>query len=271
MDGSVAVDGAVRRLRFATWNVNGLRSAIRQGFEAWLEAGRYDVVCLQEIKVGEDLLTAIAFPGYDVFWNPARKPGYSGVATLVRHGLGARLVDVGVGDAELDGEGRVLCVEVAGVRFVNVYAPHSQRQLLRLDAKVRFQDLLARRLPGDGSDPPSVFLGDFNVAHRDEDLANPRENRGNAGFLPVERAWVELILGRGYVDAFRRFHGGNGHYTWWSQRQGVRERNVGWRIDYAFVDARLADALVACRHLPEARGSDHCPVEAEIALPVRAA
>jgi exodeoxyribonuclease-3 len=102
------------------------------------------------------------------------------------------------------------------------------------------------------------------VAHADIDLANARANRGNAGFLPEEREWVDLVLSRGFVDAFRQFEPGGGHYTWWSMRQGVRERNVGWRLDYAFVDPSLRDRLVSCRHLAERRGSDHCPVEVEI-------
>jgi exodeoxyribonuclease-3 len=252
-------------LRFATWNVNGLRSAMRQGFGDWLGASGYDVVCLQETKMGADLVTGIEFPGYEAHWNPSHRPGHSGVATLVRKGIPARVVGTGIGVPDLDLEGRVLCVEAGGVRFVNVYAPHSHRKLLRREAKGRFlAGMDPHATPGTQEGAPVVLLGDFNVAHADIDLANARANRGNAGFLPEEREWVDLVLSRGFVDAFRQFEPGGGHYTWWSMRQGVRERNVGWRLDYAFVDPSLRDRLVSCRHLAERRGSDHCPVEVEI-------
>lgn len=252
-------------MRFITWNVNGLRSVVRGDFEAWLSASDYDVVCLQETKVEEDLLTGGWFEGYETFWNPSERPGHGGVATLVRRGLPARFLGAGVGDAELDREGRVLRVEVGGIQFVNVYAPHSHRKLLRRDAKERFLNAL-RDLVDVERDrgAPLVLLGDFNVAHGDGDLANPRANKGNAGFLPEERAWVDHILANGFVDAFRRFETGSGHYTWWSMREGVRERNVGWRLDYVFVEAALAEGLINCRHLPGRNGSDHCPVEAEL-------
>ncbi|WP_077732001.1 exodeoxyribonuclease III [Methylocaldum sp. 14B] len=252
-------------MKLVSWNVNGLRSLVRRDFEAWLAATNYDVVCLQEVKVKEDLLTTHWFENYKAFWNASRRPGISGVATLVRENLAVASIRQGIGDPALDAEGRVLTIDVAGVRVVNLYAPHSHRKLIRLDAKVSFLATLKRFIEQARIDGlPLVLVGDFNIAHQEIDLANPRANQRNAGFLPVEREWITGLLASGFVDAFRHFEQGSGHYTWWSMREGVRARNVGWRLDYAFVEDRLIPSLVACRHLPDRTGSDHCPVVLEL-------
>jgi exodeoxyribonuclease III len=252
-------------MRLVSWNVNGLRSLVRRDFEAWLAETNYDVVCLQEAKVGQDLLTTHWFANYKTFWSTALRPGYGGVATLVREDHTAAGVRAGIGDPALDAEGRVLSIDVAGIRVVNVYAPHSHRKLIRLDAKVAFLAALKRFLEKDRRDGvPLVLVGDFNIAHQEIDLANPKANRGNPGFLPVEREWVTDLLASGFVDAFRHFEQAGGHYTWWSMREGVRARNVGWRLDYIFVEDLLAPSLITCCHLPERTGSDHCPVAVEL-------
>lgn len=252
-------------MRLVTWNVNGLRSLVRSDFEAWLAATGFDVICLQEAKVGEDLLTKHWFQGYTSFLSPAHRAGYSGVATLVRSDREACNVRSGLGVPELDAEGRVLTLDVGGVRVINVYAPHSHRKLIRLDVKLRFLRALTAFIAAQRVDGvPLVLMGDFNVAHQDIDLANARANRKNAGFLPEERAWVSGLLEDGFIDAFRALHAEAGHYTWWSMRKGVRERNIGWRLDYAFIDASLRPRLETCSHLVARAGSDHCPVLIEL-------
>lgn len=252
-------------MKLVSWNVNGLRSVVRRDFETWLACNSYDVVCLQEVKVQEDLLTTHWFDNYTAFWNASRRPGISGVATLVHNNHKVTKVRLGIGHPELDAEGRVIVIDVAGLRVVNVYAPHSHRKLIRLDAKVAFLAALKRfilELRQDGT--PLVLVGDFNVAHQEIDLANPKANLKNPGFLAVEREWVTDLLSSGFNDAFRHFEKNGGHYTWWSMLKGVRERNVGWRLDYAFVEDRLLPSLVSCHHLPERTGSDHCPVVLEL-------
>ena len=252
-------------MRILTWNVNGLRATVRQDFEAWLALAGNDVVCLQEVKVHEDLLTTNWFAGYVAYWNGAERSGYSGVATLVREGIPIRGVARGIGHAS-DAEGRVLTLDLDAFTLVNVYAPHSHRMLTRVAEKQAFMEAFEAYVAGlRARGRPVVLVGDFNVAHTEADLANPRANRGNAGFLPEERAWVDRLLASGFVDAFRRFEPAGGHYTWWSMRPTVRERNVGWRLDYAFVDPALQGRLIACRHLTDRTGSDHCPVEVEFA------
>ena len=248
-----------------SWNVNGLRSVVRRDFEEWLDATNHDVVCLQEVKLQEDLLTDNWFQNYKAFWNTSRRPGISGVATLVRDNLDVTSIRPGIGEPVLDAEGRVLTIDVAGIRVVNVYAPHSHRKLIRLDAKLVFLAALKRfieELRSDGV--PLILVGDFNIAHQEIDLANPKANQRNAGFLPVEREWVTELLASGFVDAFRHFELGGGNYTWCSMRQGVKARNVGWRLDYAFVEDSLIPSIIGCHHLPERNGSDHCPVVLEL-------
>lgn len=251
-------------MKIVTWNVNGLRSVVRRDFQQWLTEFGADIVCLQEVKTEQDLLTTHWFAGYTAYWNPSRRAGHSGVATLVKDTLATSSVALGVDHPELDEEGRVISVVVNGVRFVNVYAPHSHRKLLRLAAKESFLAALTEFL--DHSDPslPSVLLGDFNIAHKDIDLANAKANMKNAGFLPQERAWIDTLLSRNYIDVFRHFDPNPGHYTWWSMREGVKERNIGWRLDYIFADCRLTAKFRSCWHLPDRTGSDHCPVAAEL-------
>ena len=254
-------------MKVVTWNVNGLRASVRKDFVVWLRQACDDIVCLQEVKVYEDLLTTNWFEGYIAYWNTSARGGYSGVATLIREGgLPVRDVIRGIGHAS-DDEGRVLTVVFDAFSLVNVYAPHSHRLLTRLADKLSFVtafEVFVADLRSRGR--KLVLAGDFNVAHADIDLANPRANRKNAGFLQEERAWVDRLLESGFVDAFRQFESGGGHYTWWSMRPTVRERNVGWRLDYIFVDEALLSNLIGCYHQPDRTGSDHCPVTVELAL-----
>lgn len=254
-------------MRITTWNINGLRSGVRSGFETWLAASKNDIVCLQEVKTEEDLLTRAWFRGYEAYFNAAIRPGYSGVATLVSPSLSAERVETGIGDALTDPEGRVISIEFSSFIVINAYAPHSHRLLTRLEHKRVFSKRLLDRIREmRRGDKPIILVGDLNVAHQEVDLANPKGNRKNAGFLPEEREWFSAVLAEGLIDAFRVFTQGAGYYTWWSMRSGVKERNVGWRLDYILVDTRLREKIRACFHSPDQLGSDHCPVTAEIEI-----
>lgn len=254
-------------MRISTWNINGLRSSVRSGFEGWLASSKSDLVCLQEVKMQEDMFSQSWFDGYNTYWNTALKTGYSGVATLVTSALTPLRIDAGIGDQLTDKEGRVLTTEFETFILVNTYAPHSHRKLFRLETKLSFCRYLIQYLQYlNMRGKPIIIVGDLNVAYQDIDLANPDANRKNAGFLPEERAWFDSLLKHGFVDAFRIFFSGKGYYTWWSMRQGVRDRNVGWRLDYILVDIRLQSNIQACYHSPFQLGSDHCPVTMDIDL-----
>jgi exodeoxyribonuclease III len=253
-------------VRLFSWNVNGLRAAERAGFLEWFAGQRAFAVCVQEIKVHPDQLSeAMRNPaGYHGFFHQAERPGYSGVATFTRE---APLAVVrGLGSPEFDREGRVLRTEFRDFVLVNAYFPNSQRDHARLDYKLRFCAAMLRLVNGYRRSGKHVLLcGDHNISHRAIDLANPRQNEQNAGFLPEERAWMERLTARhGWVDTFRSLCPEPGHYTWWSYRPGVRERNIGWRIDYFCMDEGLAGRLVRADHQAEIKGSDHCPIRLEL-------
>lgn len=249
-------------MHVASWNVNGIRSCLRKGGDAWLRHCGADVICLQETRAFPEQVD-LDLPGYDAYWNPAEKPGYSGVVILTRREPLA--VTAGLGIAELDGEGRVITAEFDDLYVVSVYTPNSQNQLRRLDYREqRWDPAFLEHMRELDAHKPVIFCGDLNVAHREIDLANPRSNRRNAGFTDEERAGFDSILATGFVDNFRVFEPGGGHYTWWSNRPGVRERNVGWRIDYVVVSAALRPRLAAAAIHPEVLGSDHCPVSVRL-------
>ncbi len=241
-----------------SWNVNGLRACLRKGGGEFLRSCGADVICLQETRTMPDQVE-LDLPGYHAFWNPAVKPGYSGVAVFTRRKPTS--VQLDLGDPRLDGEGRVLTVELPRMYVVNVYTPNAQAELARLDYRAGAWDptFLAHCVQLDAH-KPVVFCGDLNVAHREIDLANPKSNRRNAGFTDEERANFDAILAAGFVDTFREFCQDGGKYTWWSNRPGVRERNVGWRIDYVLASQRLRPKLRAAAIHDEVLGSDHCPV-----------
>jgi exodeoxyribonuclease-3 len=254
-------------VRLFSWNVNGIRAAWRGGLARWLRRERPDVVCIQEVKAHpDDLPEGMVHPlGYQSFWHPARKIGYSGVTTYTR--LEPLAVSYGMGRREFDDEGRVLFTEFERFVLVNAYFPNSGRDHSRLEFKLRFCQAIARRLNRMRRAGKNVVMcGDYNIAHQAIDLRNPTQNRNNAGFLPEERAWMTRFLRRGYIDAFRYFCDEPGHYTWWSYRPTVRERNIGWRVDYFCVNAEFEGALARAFHQPKVLGSDHCPIGLELRL-----
>ena len=252
-------------VKLLTWNVNGIRAARRKGFLRWFDAQAADIICLQETKIQPDQVEeALLHPlGYHSSWHSALKRGYSGVATYSKHA--PLSVREGIGNREIDREGRVLISEFKRFTLVNAYFPNTQREHARLDFKLRFCNVMLRflnRLRRAGKHV--VVCGDFNIAHKPIDLRNPKENVDNAGFLPEERAWMDRFVKHGYVDSFRHFCAEPGHYTWWSYRAGVRERNIGWRLDHFFVNPELVGRLKSAYHQPRVRGSDHCPVGLEL-------
>ena len=252
-------------MRIASWNVNGVRAALKKDLLGFIEEGGADVVCLQETKAQPGDVQHVKWPaGYEVFWNSAEKKGYSGTAILSR--VKPRAVRSGIGSGAHDREGRVLALEFPDYWLVDVYQPNSQRGLTRLDYRVKKWDAAfrayLRSLQSGGK--PVLFCGDLNVAHTEIDLANPRSNRRNAGFTDEERSNFGRLLDVGFVDTFREFEKGPGHYTWWSQMGDCRARNIGWRVDYFVAAARLRPALKRAWISPEVMGSDHCPVWLEI-------
>lgn len=245
-------------MKLVSWNVNGLRSILGKGLPDYLQSADADIVCLQEIKARPDQIDH-EFPGYHILWNPALRPGYSGTAVLTR----AKPLSVtnGIGHPAHDSEGRVITAEFKDFHLVNVYTPNSQRELTRLSyrtkewtpAFIAFLTALEKR-------KPVIFCGDMNVAHREIDLARPKANLRNAGFTIEEREAFDQVLDAGFLDSFRQFEQGGGHYTWWSYQNGARARNIGWRIDYVCVSPVLRPALQSAFIEPHILGSDHCPV-----------
>jgi exodeoxyribonuclease-3 len=252
-------------LRIASFNVNGLRSIAGKGFHRWLRACAADVVALQETRARADQLPAelLAPAGYPhAHFVAAARPGYSGVAIYARRPIDA--VETSLGVRTFDAEGRVVLARFGRMTLANVYFPNgsgTDRQNDRVPFKLRFYRRLfsvlqERHLAGE----PVVVVGDFNTAPHEIDLARPKDNLRTSGFLPEERKELHRWLKSGYHDAFRELCDEPGHYTWWSQRYGVRARNVGWRIDLALLSSAARSHLVACSHQTKVMGSDHCPV-----------
>lgn len=250
-----------RRMKLISWNVNGIRAALKKGFLDFLEAERPDVMCVQETKARPEDVDA-AWPGYEAHWNWAEKKGYSGVLTLTRKP--PLSIGRGIGSPEHDREGRVLTTEFADYFLVNVYVPNSQRELTRLPYRQRWDRDFLAWLHGLEKRKPVILCGDLNVAHAEIDLARPKDNVKNHGFTPEERAGFSAMVAAGFVDTFREFEKAGGHYTWWSQMNNARARNIGWRIDYFVCSGALRPQLKAARIYPHITGSDHCPVGMEL-------
>ncbi len=248
-------------MKLSTWNVNGIRAASRTNLLPWLENENADIVCLQETKASPTQLDgALLHPhSYHSYWHSAQKAGYSGVAVYSKKE--PLHVEYGIGVPEIDAEGRVLLLEYPDFTLINAYFPNSQRDHARLGYKISFcEKMLAKCQELRAAGKNLVLCGDFNIAHRAIDLKNPKSNENNAGFLPEERSWMDQFLKTGYVDTFRHFNSDPDHYTWWSYRPGVREKNIGWRLDYFVVNEEFQDRLKSAVHQPQTRGSDHCPV-----------
>lgn len=252
-------------MKIISWNINGLRAALNKGLFDFLQQEKPDIICFQEIKISDDKREKLnlEFQGYQSFWHGAKRPGYSGTAILIKNGLKAKVAN-GLGLPNYDNEGRVQIVEMPNFYLLNVYFPNSNSELGRLSYKIAFNEELLAYIKKLESKKPVIITGDFNVAHQEIDLARPKENVGNAGFTAEERAWFDKLLAAGYLDSFRLLSQDKIQYSWWSFRAGARQRNVGWRIDYFVISAKLRKKIKKAFILDQVLGSDHAPVGIEI-------
>jgi exodeoxyribonuclease-3 len=263
-------------MRIYSWNVNGIRAVITKGaLSTFLDKEKPDILCLQEIKAKPEQFD-LDLDGYQAFWYPAEKAGYSGTGILTKpkplsvvDGLPLDIVkeyklsgDI-YGDPNL--EGRVLTAEYDNFYLVTVYTPNAKDDLSRLELRHKHWDpAFLKYVSGLNKKKPVIFCGDLNVAHTEDDLANPKPNIGKKGFTFEEREGIQAYIDAGFTDSFRQFTKGNGHYTWWTHFANARARNIGWRIDYLLVSASLKNKLKAADIHSQYMGSDHCPISIDI-------
>lgn len=251
-------------MKCISWNVNGIRACVKKGFLDFFKEADADIFCIQETKMQEGQLD-LELDGYEQYWNYAVKKGYSGTAVFTKERPLA--VTYGMAIEEHDQEGRVITLEYEDFYFVTVYTPNSQSELARLDYRMTWEDDFLAYLKGLEEKKPVVFCGDLNVAHEEIDLKNPKTNRKNAGFTDEERGKFTDLLAAGFTDTFRYLYPDvEGIYSWWSYRFSARAKNAGWRIDYFCVSDCLKDKIEDAKILTDVMGSDHCPIELDIAL-----
>ena len=253
----------LRAVKLISWNVNGLRAVLKKNFLEFLDHEKPDILCLQETKCTPDQVEQLWPASYTTFWNSAEKKGYSGTAIFTKER--PLKVTPHIGIVEHDQEGRVLTAEYKDFFLVNVYTPNSKRELLRLPYRQRWDVDFLKYLKQLEKKKPVIFCGDLNVAHTEIDLANPKSNVRNHGFTIEERDGFSAFVNAGFVDTFREFEKGGGHYSWWSVMSGARARNIGWRLDYFLLSQALRPKLKKAFIRPAIMGSDHCPVGIEIA------
>ena len=251
-------------MKLISWNVNGIRAVYKKGFPEWFTTESPDILCLQEIKASFDQFPPelVENTDYEIFHSSAVKKGYSGVATFSRE----KILDTKKFQKELyDSEGRVLIHELKDFYLVNCYIPHGSRDLSRVPFKMKFCEDFLKKINNLKKKKPVIITGDINIAHEDIDLANPKGNSKTTGFLPIEREWMDKLFSQGWIDIYRQLHPDKkGAYTWWSHRAGVRERNIGWRIDYFIISPELLKKVKRAEILPDVMGSDHCPILLEL-------
>ncbi|MGE7980576.1 exodeoxyribonuclease III [Psychrobacillus sp. NPDC093200] len=249
-------------MKLVSWNVNGLRACVNKGFLDYFQEVNADVVCLQETKLQEGQIL-LELEGYEQYWNYALKKGYSGTAIFTK--IKPLSVKYGVGELETEDEGRIITMEFEDFYLVNVYTPNAKRDLTRLPYRLEWEDEMRTYLKQLDTVKPVLMCGDLNVAHAELDLKNAKSNRGNSGFTIEERGKMTSLLEEGFVDTFRYFHPDKeGAYTWWSYMSKVRERNIGWRIDYFIASQKLVPRLKSASIDSHILGSDHCPILLEI-------
>lgn len=249
-------------MKIVSWNVNGLRASLRKGFQEKFDEINAEIFCLQETKMMRGQ-AEIELDGYFEYWNSAERKGYSGTAIFTKHE--PLNVINGTGIRDHDKEGRVITLEFENYFLVNCYTPNSGRELVRLDYRMTWEDAFRQYLIELDAKKPVILCGDLNVAHEEIDIKNHKTNHKNAGFTDDERAKMTELLKCGFVDSFRKLYPDRqGAYTWWSMMPGIRERNVGWRIDYFVTSERVMTQVDDVKILSEVYGSDHCPVMLEI-------
>ena len=249
-------------MKLISWNVNGLRACEGKGFSDTFRRLDADFFCLQETKMQPGQLDLL-FDGYESYWNSAEKKGYSGTAIFTRHK--PLSVTYGIGIDEHDREGRVITMEMMDFYLVCCYTPNSQDGLKRLDYRMQWEDDFQAYLQRLDAQKPVILCGDLNVAHEEIDIKNPKTNRRNAGFTDEERQKFTELLGRGFKDTFRTLYPQQVTYSWWSYRFQARQKNAGWRIDYFVVSERLMERVSEAKIHTDILGSDHCPVELDLA------
>lgn len=260
-------------MKFISWNVNGLRACVQKGFAEFFNSIDADVFAIQETKLQPGQIDLV-FEGYSQYMNSAEKPGYSGTMIYTRKlplavyknfdAWSAIDKDIEI-PSEFENEGRVITLEFEDYYFIDVYVPNSQRELTRLEYRMRWEDVFREFLLALNKNKPVIVCGDMNVAHEEIDLKNPKSNRKNAGFTDEERGKMTELLSAGFTDTFRFLYPDKRDaYSWWSYMGKAREKNVGWRIDYFLVSESLNDRIKEAAILPEIMGSDHCPVLLEI-------
>ena len=252
-------------MKLISWNVNGVRAVVKKGFLDWLDQAQPDVLCLQETKAHVDQLTSeiLTDHGYHTYWHSGERRGYSGVATFCKEE--PLYVQEGLGIERYDAEGRVLVTEHENFLLYNIYFPNGQKDNERLQYKLDFYDDLLPIINEQVESGNNVVVtGDWNTAHHPIDLARPKQNVNTSGFMPIEREKLDMYVENGWIDTFRLFHQEGERYSWWTYRFGARERNVGWRIDYFFVNEGFLDNVEDADIHDEIMGSDHCPVSLEL-------
>ena len=257
----------MKKLKLLSWNVNGIRAAQKKGFVNWLLKENPDILCVQETKAHIEQLTEdlINPNGYKTYWSSGERKGYSGVATFVKQA--PKSFETGFGVKKLDCEGRILITDFDDFILFNIYFPNGQRDSERLKYKLEFYDEFLKYVNNlKKKDKKIIICGDVNTAHKEIDLARPKENINTSGFLPIERAWVDQFVNCGYIDTFRQFNSDGGNYTYWDPITRAIERNVGWRIDYFFISPNLQKNLKKAFIMPEVMGSDHCPLGIEVVI-----
>ena len=248
-------------MKLVSWNVNGLRACVKKGFLDYFKEVNADFFCIQETKLQEGQIE-LELDGYYQYWNYAIKKGYSGTAIFSKHQPIS--VKYGVGENDSEAEGRIITLEFEQFYLVNVYTPNSKRDLTRLSYRLEWEEEIRRFLVELDQAKPVIYCGDLNVAHQEMDLKNAKSNIGNSGFTDEERGKMTSLLSNGFVDTFRFIYpDAEDAYTWWSYMAKVRERNIGWRIDYFIVSERLQDSLTGAEIHSEIMGSDHCPIVLE--------
>ncbi|MBR4013272.1 MAG: exodeoxyribonuclease III [Clostridia bacterium] len=248
-------------MKFISWNVNGFRACLEKGFEEFFASADADFFCIQETKMQEGQ-ASFCPDGYFQYWNSAQKKGYSGTAVFTKRE--PMSVRYGIGIEEHDGEGRAITLEYEDFYLLCVYTPNSQRELARLDYRMKWEDALREYIITLDAKKPVIYCGDLNVAHEEIDLKNPKTNHMSAGFSDEERAKFTQLLNSGFADTFRKLYPDSVKYSWWSYMYHAREKNAGWRIDYFVVSNRLMDRVKDSFILNEVMGSDHCPVGIEL-------
>jgi exodeoxyribonuclease-3 len=252
-------------MKILSWNVNGIRAATKKGLFEWIKKELPDILCLQEIKaMPVQVLPHLRnIPGYITYWNPATRKGYSGVVTYTKEKPTEVVKRFGI--EKFDSEGRILITKFPSFVLFNIYFPNGKQNKERLEYKLDFYTTFldyADNLKAKGNN--IIVCGDFNTAHKEIDLARPKENANLSGFLPIERAWIDTFIDHGYIDTFRHFNKNPDQYTWWDFKTRARERNVGWRIDYFFVNKEFIPYVNKAFIHQDIMGSDHCPVGIEI-------